>query len=571
MRPLQIRENNELTTSVGRIIDKSTIVNIQDTVLDEELCKKGTFIELPVQVRDLFQRDITQVYFPAFQSQEMGRLIMLNPMAASANLLLRIIADFEAQKVDVRVLTKMTCAYQAMAVRLLAGKGGLVNSHILSTRVANSGRAVLLISADYSPEFAGIPDRIMHGLGIKVGDPVIIGRDPAIWDGSIEICRAKFSGSNCIELHPLLFKQLGADCDGDCVFVWKLPDVAGVQEEAEAGVLSFTREHAVWPTCLKTPNNMTEEVDWEKVFEDGLDRSKITGFSVSPREILEGGDRVLQLCSLMGKEVAEECKQIAEGITPEQVKEHLLTQNATQLEMKIKLGPIGAASNRLKVLAGENKALQRSACYVSERLQQMLLSSKHVVGEKRKQAYSVDDVLRMLNRRDQWREARLQTIIDELEKLGMDPGQCQPIIAYLWIGYPLQQAAAELVGPYGLKGKYVLKRMSGYFRLLCFDLKMLEITLRHFDEYGKGLPNKLNRRDLFEAFQRHRKGLGEICKESFPVHEIASGNKPLSDLVALSARIALEGESDVAGIGAMSIRMARTVNQPSSLQGAEIA
>lgn len=571
MRPLQVRENGELTTSVGRIIDKSTLVYIEDTVLDEKHCKKGAFIDLPVQVRDLFSRDISQVYFPAFQSQEMGRLLMLNPMAASANLLLRIIEDFKAQKVDVRVLGKMTNAYQAMAVRLLSGKGGLVNSHILSTRVSNSGRAVLLISADYSPEFVGIPDRIMYGLGIRVGDPVIVGRDPAIWDGSIEICRAKHSGSNCIEMHPLLFKQMGADCDGDCVFVWKLPDTEAVQTEAENGVLSFVKRYGAWPTCLKTPELLDDKVNWETVHEDSLTRAKVTGFSVSPREILEGGPRVQALCTIMGKDVAKECKEIALGLTFDQVKEHLLTQNATQLEMKVKLGPIGAASNRLKVLAGENPELQRSACYVSERLQQMLLSSKHVVGGTRKQAYSVDDVLRMLNRRNQWREARLQTIIIELEKMGMERAQFQPIVAYLWMGYPMQQAVAELMGPHGTRGKYFLRRMSEYIRQLCFDLSKLESMLAHFEEYGSRLPVPLTRRDLYETFQRHRMGLNDICKTSFPVHEIASGNKPLLDQVALAARIALEGESDVAGIGAMSIRMARVVQsapEAESLQGA---
>lgn len=567
MRPLQVREQEGLTTSVGRIIDKGGLVYVEDTVLDDKLCEKGGFIDLPAAVRDLFGRDIQQVYFPAFKSQEMGRLVMLNPMAASANLLLRIIEDFKAQKVDIRVLSKMTCAYQAMAVRLLSGKNGLVNSHILSTRVTDSGRAVLLISADHSPEFVGIPDRIMNGLKIHVGDPIVVGRDPAIWDGSIEIGRARFSGSNCIELHPLLFKQLGADCDGDQVFVWKLPDSEPVQAEMEKGILSFTKVHAAWPTCLKTPENMSDQVNWDKVFEEGLDRSKVTGFSVSPKEILEGGERLKTLCIIMDKDVAEECRQIALGLTPLQVKDHLLTQNATQLEMKVKLGPIGAASNRLKVLAGENPALQRSACYLSERLQQMLLSSKHVVGEAKKQAYSVDDVLKILNRRDQWREARLQTILGQLEKMGMDREKAQPIIAYLWMGHPLQQAITELTAPFGARGKYVQQRMTLYVRTFCFDLSVLEKVLVHFDDYGKRFAKKLTRRDLFEAFQRHRKGLNEICQESFPVHEIASGNRPLSDQVALAARIALEGESDVSGIGAMSIRMARAHVQSESLQG----
>lgn len=558
MRPLQVRENGVLTTEVGRIIDKANLVSTQDTVLDEKHCKSGAFIDLPVQVRDLFARDITQVYFPGFASQEMGRLVMLNPMAASANLLLRVIDEFGKEKVDARVLQKMVGAYQTMAVRLLSGKTGLVNSHILSTRITNSGRAVLLINADHSPEFVGVPDRIMHGLGIRVGDPVIIGRDPAIWDGSIEICRARHSGSNCMEVHPLLFKQMGADCDGDCVFIWKLPESETVKEEAEQNVLSFARRYATWPTCLKSPENMDEHVeDWDQVFEESLRRSTVTGFSITPREILEGSDRLNSLCKLMGKEVAQECKEIAQGLNYEQIKEHLLVQNATQLQMKVKLGPIGAASNRLKVLAGEDPGLQRSACYVSERLQQMLLSAKHVVGGQRQQAYSVDDVLNMLNRRNQWREARLRTVLDELGKMGMDVVQCQPIMAYLWMGYPIQQAVNELAGPHGTRGKYTIRRMADYIRDFCFDLSKLEVLLKHFDEYGKRLPTPMTRRDLFATFQRYRGGLNDICKMSFPVHEIASGRKLLEDQIMLAARIALDGESDVSGIGAMSLRMAK--------------
>ncbi|TXH14022.1 MAG: hypothetical protein E6R03_10275 [Hyphomicrobiaceae bacterium] len=556
LKSLKVRTTGGIeTTHVGRVVDSSSVTSVKDTVLDPEVMEKGAYIEMPVEVRDISgMRPLKAVYLPRFESEQLGRMIILNEMASAANTLLRVIEDFQKNEATEEVLQTSVDSYHRAAYKMLSGKGGVVGGHILSTRIAQSGRAVLLINGEHDPMYAGLPGRIMRRLKIKPGEPVLIGRDPSIWHGSFEILLARHSGNACIELHPLLFRQLGADCDGDCVYVYKLPTESDeCKKEIEDQLLGFTRNdptYAEWPAYLKTAPG-AEKVDWPNVVEETKRRSTVTGFSITPEDVLTKSDKIKKLCALTGKDVVDECEKIARGLTREEIMSYVLDQNATQLRMKLLLGPIGAASNRLKVLAGTDKKLLTSACVLSEWLQQRLLSSKHSVSAGKKEPYSIWDILALVGRRGKYAGATLMDILEEVGKMGMPLTQVTPIITHLWISYPLQQAVDALFKDSDIRdGSARLIRQK--IAAINYDASAANDAIDRILYVAKALGMPLTREEIVAKYWECAAGLTDLCAANFPIFEMTGS----SATIPLINRVVLHGDMDKTGIGAISMKIA---------------
>lgn len=559
MQAIRLRKPSSdlVTTAVGKVIDTSYLVTTKDTVLEEEIAIKGAVIPLPVEVNSLDKKKtLTSIYLPKFKSEQIGRMIILNDMVSAANLVVRILEDWDKGLIEPDTIQRIVDTYHMTAVKLLSGKGGVVGNNILSTRVAESGRAVLLVNGDRHPKYAGIPNKIMHKLGIKNNDPVLIGRDPSIWHGSVEILIANHSDTNCIELHPVTFKQLGADCDGDCVYVYKLPHhLEECSDEIKSQILGFTGEndkYAEWPAYLKKKPG-SEPVEWGTVEEDTRGRSLITGFSISPKDIVSKSDRIRHLCSLTGKDVVEECVTIANGLKHEEVVNYVKEQNATQLTMKLLLGPIGTASNRLKIIAGMDQHLLKSACVVSEWLQQRLLSSKHIVGGAKKEPYSIWDILDLVNRRGKYQNATLFEVLEEIEKMGMPLMDVRPIITHLWITHPLIKSFRTV-----LEGcsEGSIRLLVSKTRRMNFEDISVDDLVNHAIRIAKAGGKVLSREMITDKYWEFANGLTKICESEFPIFEITSGSPSIEKRISLAHRIAVYNDVDQHGLGRECLELA---------------
>jgi hypothetical protein len=561
VKPIRVRAANEQSSAVGVLVDEALLITRTDTVLDPHICENGGLIELPINIIDIYGREINKLYYPAFACDQIGQFIILNPIAVAGNRVLKIVEEFNKGTVEARTLISAVRSYQLAAVNILSGKGGLVSSNVLSSRTSNSGRAVLVPSTgDRHPDYIGLPSRIMARLAIEPEEPVIVGRDPTIWHGSLEVMRAYQVDHDCIEAHPLVFPQWAADSDGDQVYVYKIPETGECLIEASEQVGAFTKANGKWPGWLSRGNKPGESVNWDRVVEETRERAAITGFSVSPREILEGGQRFIDVCRAVDKEAAiEECPKIARGIDKEEVKDYLLKQNATQLETKIWLGPIGAASNRLKVVAGTDRELLKSAMYVSERLQQMLLSSKHVVGAKKKEAYSIQGALSLLNRRGKYQNADLRTALSEIEKMGLDLRQAKPIITHLWIGYAIHRTALLYLERSPMSKS---KTRVGQLEKIVRDINFGEVgeIRKHVNKILEVLrlcKISVSLEEFRAKFLQENAGLSRICTRDFPVFDICSAAGPESARVELAKRVVLQGEKDPTGLGKLALEMAQ--------------
>jgi hypothetical protein len=566
MRPIIVREPGQSKYSIltGRLVDTSLIGDVKDTVLDEQIAKDGRFVDLGRNVTNIFGKTVSRIYYPAFKQDQIGRFVILNDLAVGVNRILKIKND-ESLGVEVSLETLETAVkyYHMAAMAMISGKRGIYNGGIVSSRTQNSGRAVLLINGTLHPDEVAVPSEMMNRLGIADNEPIIVGRDPTIWHGSMEVLRAVRSQYQCIELHPLLFLQMGADCDGDQVYIYKIPETAECFLESIEQVGKFARANAVWPGWT-SPNFVAgEKVSWDRVIEETEERCQI-GTSIGPAEILAKTQRVANLCAALNKAGAEiECYDIAMGISRDKVIEYMLVQNATQLNTKVWLGPIGAASNKLKMLASHDSTLLASAMYVSERLQQLLLASKHVVGGDKKEAYSISDALDLLNRRGKFENKPLKDVLVTLAEMGIDTEKATPIISYLWVGYPAKRVIANLLKNKNSKTGSITRarQLQTIVAKMCLTGPAgVKTGINSILEILSTMGIHIRIEEFRTKFLEEVKGLGTICTSDFPVFSLCSASSP-DQQIEMVDKVVNQGHKDPSGITRIATDNIRAAKQ----------
>lgn len=432
-----------LPMMIGTIVDSRQVLTMNNTVVDPEASRRGGIIHLPIEVPMWHGNGKTSsLWVPRFWHTYQGPKIQLHPIAGIANSVARACEEFKQSKRTEVSLRRLVNAYWTTLMQFACGKQGLLSTSVLGCRVMDSGRAVLIPNGFQDPFSVGLPQEMMSRIRVEEGDVVIVGRDPTIWHGSIEILRAFAVTTDCIELHPLVFKQFNADSDGDEVYVMRIPTTPGAREAAIDRIGTFTKEHAVWPPYLRE-GGQGKEVNWATVEEESLVRCRMTGFSISPKDVLDESEHIRSLCARTGKDVSAECKKIANGISPEEVERYIQDQNDANLKMKLGLGPVGQLCTRIVAICGMNENLIGSASYISEHLSQEVLDQKHTVTTNRV-VYDAQQIIDLFHRRGIFVSATLEEAIEVLESIGLKKKRCVPFMAYLWYGYPTMCAMFDL-------------------------------------------------------------------------------------------------------------------------------
>lgn len=383
-------------------------------------------IRLPCPCVDWQNREISELFLPPLAAIREGEVVVLNPIQGSAQNLLVAMEHFKSKDIEQAQLTQAVITYQNTALRQLFGRDGMISKFIMSSRMKASARAVLLPRAGGDPCVCEIPDWMMTSLKLKPNDYVVVGRDPTIWEGGIEVLKVIGTPSNVIRLHPLVFAQLNADCDGDTVWVLAIP--RHLREEARTKLGSFMKRTATWP---KPYNEQGTEVNWDTVDYEMTYRAAPSGFSVGPEDILNDTGVLERVEKITGKQLKEECVTTAKGLSQERWREIVLKTNEDQLNMKIGMGPIGAAAMAVRILAGEAPRTRRAASLISERIEQKLLDSKKAkaAGDK----FSHITALDILQMRNEWTKVDAQEATRALaECLGLRASDVRPIVALIW-------------------------------------------------------------------------------------------------------------------------------------------
>lgn len=411
----------------GTVLTKTQLADLGGTPLDPDIEKRGATIEFPVALLDFDGREIRQVRMPPAVALREGELIILSRIQSSVQNLLMALEEYDpASPKTKRLLQVALQKYQELVLDVIFGKKGFLSRSILGNRIPRSGRAVLLPSEDPDPMVVHVPATMMRRIRVRDGGLVVVGRDPVIWYGGIEILRAKESEEEVIRLHPLVFRQLGGDCDGDQVWIAAVPPSSIPESERKVG--GFVRRNGKWPVPMSSSGT---RVDWENVGYQGSLKTEPDGFSIGPEDILGGTEEMEDCERILRKEVASECRQAALGYDVETWKRKVLEVNRAQLVMKTGMGPVGAAAMYLRILAGDDCHLKRSANVVSERLAQKLLSHKRA--KKKGESYDHQDCLDLLNRRKPWDETEREEAATALAMmLGLEPRHVRPIVYAIW-------------------------------------------------------------------------------------------------------------------------------------------
>lgn len=427
-------------TGAGAII-KLDGVPIEGTVLSKEFQENGGYVDFEgLQLYDNWGRIITGITVPAIPvTYEMGNnsIAVLHPIAVRANLVARMLEDVQKKERKFTSLQKAVNSFYLEVCNTLFGKSGVFNRWILGPRLKNSFRAVVIPGKyDKDPlgesyEWVGIPERICNRIGIQTGDVVVIGRDPTIWMGSVEFLYAYVVPHDAIEIHPLLLPQLAGDHDGDQLWGYK-PD----PELVPAGIVaSFTRSYATWNKNLVDQQD-SNTVQWNNFLLDERVRIRTSGLSVSPLEIVEGGeslDRVLSYCSFgkrnRGKvDSADELRGIAGQVPLEHWKSYTQSINTAQLAMKIFMGPVGLLALRLIARGHKDIKIRDSANILAERCAQGLLDAKHLTYEQAKN-FKPSDIFKVLNLTSKFNSAK--DMLTELQKIVPCDDRVLPVLEYI--------------------------------------------------------------------------------------------------------------------------------------------
>lgn len=444
LEPLLLKSGEEVTDNISKIFDVHNVVKIENTILDPEVQMNGVYIELGREISCNYG-EFTKVFLPPCPTHAEEDIIVLDDISVRANNLLRVIKLVDSGEKSPAALKKSLVKYLRMVAGRLVGKSGVLCRNILGRRVQNSGRAVLLPSMDTDPSRVYVPGRLMRRMGIEDGEIILVGRDPTIWTGSVEAVRAYKHKEDVIRLHPFVFSQFGADCDGDTVWCMKIPEEH--QSMMESQVLKFTKRHALTIKCASA-GLPPVEIDWSNPAIASTAMANTTGFSVGPLDILEDSEDLARFKEATGKDIGDEARSICHGLSYEDYAKYLVTINQTMLIQKVYLGPVGSAAQKLKLIAGRNELLRDSANYISERTQQMLFDVKGSIKGDTRDLDIFFELLDIVNMSGEYsstdRMVTHKSVLARLESFGLNADACKPMIVYMYTGFPLFQAIWDI-------------------------------------------------------------------------------------------------------------------------------
>lgn len=556
MKPLEIFVSNERiekTKDISKLIPLELLDNVEKTVLDPEIQKNGYVHELLEPIKDPYGRKINTIILPSIKSIIEQNCWILDKIHIMFNTILKVEEGYLNKEFEYSRVSSAVNSYINKALSdSIWGKSGLFRKICVSYRCPDTFRAVALPNSYYGVDWIGVPKEVMHASERKHGDFCLITRFPAIWDGSIEVMRARASGNDTIEIHPLLHKQFNLDHDGDTLTGFWIPKDKDCTEEASENVLQFFMNESSrkWPKELNMSARTNDTYlvdDLDQLNKEVKERLIPNGLSINPEEILM---ETHDLDTLLDKKYKEDTACIAKGISKKEFYNRSIDINKINLTMKMFLGPVGQTANDIKLVGknGSNK-VRRSAMYISEAIQQALMDSKHEIGNPNNMKFMV--MKAAINGTGETRKD-IDKILECLVEHKLNVKLVFPFIAHIYMIIPIRHVINELSDKAHVDT--VSKRKA--LALIEYHMNFTDFNETNYKDVAKSIRKSVVKdlncsiSEFTDLFNIHKLNLRTYVEKHFPLYSLATktnttGNRNKRN--ELSSRVLISHEIDPYG------------------------
>jgi hypothetical protein len=555
MKHIEIFTNSsriDKTTDISKVIPFEFIDSSENTVLDLDIQQNGGEFKLYSPISDGYGREIQIVNLPPIKAMAKENSWILDNLQMRFNTLMKVHNDYLNNRCDFNRVKKAVTSYiEKGLANSIWGKRGFFRNICVAFRAPHSVRAVALPNADYGIDEIGIPRSVMNASGRKHGNYILITRFPAIWDGSIEVLKARTSNNDCIEIHPLLHSQFNLDHDGDTLTGYWIPNESNCIKEAEESLLQFFKGNPInWPAelCMNGypgDSYSTDNIDSLKT--ETKQRLIPDGFSIDPKSLLT---QEHNLDHIMDKDYQEDIAAIAKDISRKNFYDRSIDINIKNLTMKMFMGPVGIISNDVKLVGSDGpEHIKRSAMYISEAIQQSLMDSKHEVGSPNNMRFM--KIRNAIAGTSPECYTDITRICKCIEENGLSLDKSTPFIIYAYILKPLKATLDTVYIKFNSSTHEIIKINSYYNTLINQNIPLLE-----YKEMLRSIRNMVSDKTecsatvFQELFKSNVKSLNDYILDNFPVYSLISKSSILDNRNKandLCTRIFVNKESDIYG------------------------
>lgn len=311
----------------------------------------------------------------------------LNRIQVATNRLIEAVDNYNrGQHVDLRqarmFLQGALIFFEDTIIETLGGKRGLLAHHVAGMRIKYSMMTPAAGTHTIKHDEVLIPEDVAKKMLVKPGDMIMAHREPLLWGRGIQFLIAVVSKeTDSVRLPWSVFQGMGADCDGDLIFLCNITrHLEHASEEDRFTALTEIFEARTkdagekeFSSSLLLLHDNPRDLETDKRVDD------LTGLSFGVEDIIgeSGEDVFLEVLDAHHGIKPERILSIARDLTQAEWGDEILKTAKALYYTKTSLGIVGAMGTACLALGTAWPAAMPAAVAIKQGLSQAVLDAKH--------------------------------------------------------------------------------------------------------------------------------------------------------------------------------------------------